>query len=185
MLQVVAADPAGAPDQVLLLDTMRAVFPRDPFATATIGLSVFCESYERIVDSDYNRTRLGFYMPDGDSGLPQPVISSSALRGSLPVLRTFYQALFAELLTRQDLLSVTKVVQGAFNKLCHLGHFAFPVIVHPNGAELYFDYWDSGLSLDSKHGFKIGGTVPGAVLGSHLLTKVMVKLRTDLGLRQN
>ena len=183
-LQVLAADPAGPPDQVLVLDTMRAVFPRDPFATATIGLSVFCESHERIADSDYNRTRLGFYIPEGDSGLLLPVISSAALRGSLPVLRAFYQALFAELLTRQDLLSVTKVVQGALNKLCHLGRFAFPVIVHPNGAELYFDHWESGLSIDSRHGFRVGGTVPGVVLGSHLLTRAMIELRTDLGLPQ-
>ncbi|HTI81521.1 MAG TPA: hypothetical protein VL614_13820 [Acetobacteraceae bacterium] len=184
ILQILAADPAGPPDQVLVLDTMRAVFPRDPFATATIGLSVFCESHERIADSEYNRTRLGFYLPEGDSRLALPVISSAALRGSIPVLRAFYQALFAELLTRQDVLSVTKVVQGALNKLCHLGHFSFPVVVHPNGAELYFDFWESGLSLDSRHGFKVGGTVPGVVLGSHLLTKAMVKLRTDLGLRQ-
>lgn len=184
MLQTLAADPAGPPDQVLVLDTTRAVFPRDPFATATIGLSVFCESHERIADSEYNRTRLGFYIPEGDSHLPLPVVSSAALRGSLPVLRAFYQVLFAELLTRQDVLSVTKVVQGALNKLCHLGRFEFPVIVHPNGAELYFDFWEPGLSIDSRHGFRVGGTVPGVVLGSHLLTKAMVKLRTDLGLRQ-
>ena len=184
-LQILAADPAGPPDQVLVLDTMRAVFPRDPFAAATIGLSLFCESHQRIADSDYNRTRLGFYLPEGDSRLPLPVVSSSALRGSLPVLRGFYQALFAELLTRQDLLTVAKVVQGALNKLCHLGHFSFPVIVHPNGAELYFDFWESGLSINSRHGFRVGGTVPGVVLGSHLLTKAMVELRTDLGLPQS
>ena len=184
VLQELAADPAGPPDQVLVLDTMRAVFPRDPFATATIGLSAFCESHERIVDSEYNRTRLGFYVPESDSRLPLPVVSSSALRGSLPVLCAFYQALFAELLIRRDLLTVTKVVQGALNKLCHLERFAFPVIVHPNGAEVYFDFWESALSIDTRHGLRVGGTVPGVVLGSHLQTGLMVRLRTDLGLQQ-
>jgi hypothetical protein len=183
-LEKLAADPAGPPDQVLVLDSMRAVFPRDPFASATIGLSVFCETRERIADSEYNRVRLSFYVPESDSRLPLPVVSSSALRGSLPVVRAFYQSLFAELLSRPDILSVTKVVQGAINKLCHLGHFGFPVIVHPHGAEVYFDFWESGLSIDTRHGFRVGGTVPGVVLGAHAETMLMIRLRTDLGLQQ-
>ena len=183
-LEKLAADPAGAPDQVLVLDSMRAVFPRDPFASMTIGLSVFSETHERIADNEYNRARLGFYVAERDSRLPLPVVSSSALRGSLPVMRSFYQSLFAELLTRQDILSVTRVVQGAINKLCHLRRFGFPVIVHPNGAEVYFDFWESGLSIDTRHGFRVGGTVPGVVLGAHPETALMIRLRTDLGLQQ-
>lgn len=182
-LEKLAADPAGPPDQVLVLDSMRAIFPRDPFASATIGLSVFCETHERIADNEYNRVRLGFYVPESDSRMPLPVVSSSALRGSIPVVRAFYQSLFAELLTRQDILSVTRVVQGAINKLCHLAQFRFPVIVHPNGAEVYFDFWEPGLSIDTRHGFRVGGTVPGVVLGAHPETSVMIRLRTDLGLQ--
>ncbi len=185
ILEMLAMDPAGHPDQVLVLDSMRAIFPRDPFASATIGLSVFCETHERIGDNEYNRVRLGFYVPESDSRLPLPVVSSSALRGSLPVVRAFYQSLFAELLTRQDILSVTRVVQGAINKLCHLRQFGFPVIVHPNGAEVYFDFWESGLSIETRHGFRVGGTVPGVVLGAHPETSLMIRLRTDLGLQQD
>lgn len=183
-LEKLAADPEGAPDHVLVLDSMRAAFPRDPFASATIGLSVFCETRERIADNEYNRVRLAFYVAERDSRLPLPVVSSSALRGSLPVVRAFYQSLFAELLTRQDILSVTKVVQGAINKLCHLQQFGFPVIVHPNGAEVYFDFWESGLSIDARHGLRVGGTVPGVVLGGHPESTLMIRLRTDLGLQQ-
>ena len=42
------AAATGQPDQVLLIDNMRAVFPRDPFLGKTIGLSVFCEGPARI-----------------------------------------------------------------------------------------------------------------------------------------
>ena len=63
MLDRIASGGVAQPDQVLVLDSVRAVFPRDPFLTKTIGLSVFCEGPTRIGESDYNRDRLGLFVP--------------------------------------------------------------------------------------------------------------------------
>jgi hypothetical protein len=92
--------------------------------------------------------------------------------------------LFAELVGRADVLGLPKVVQGAFNKLCYIGDLGIPVIAHPNGAEVYFDFWPSGLAIDTRHGVRIGGTVPGVVIGAHTETPLMMKLRVDLSLSE-
>ena len=60
VLERIASGGTAQPDQVLVLDSVRAVFPRDPFLTKTIELSVFCEGPTRIGELGYNRHRLGF-----------------------------------------------------------------------------------------------------------------------------
>jgi hypothetical protein len=165
-----------------VLDSVRAVFPRDPFLNKTIGLSVFCEGPSRLGETGYNRDRLAFFVTPDERRLQCPVVSSALLRGSLPVVREFYRQVLAELVGRAELLRIHKVVQGAFNKLCRDRNPGFPVIAHPNGAEVYFDFWPSGLAIDTRHGVRIGGTVPGVVLGWHTETELMMKLRIDLNL---
>jgi hypothetical protein len=173
---------APQPQQVLVLDCMCAIFPRDPFLTKTVGLSVFREGPTPIGNSDYNRDRLAFFTPLDEDRLRQPIVSSSVLRGTLPVVGEFHRRLFAELVGRADLLTIRKVVQGAVNKLIYDGGFGFPVTAHPNAAEVYFDYWASGLALDDRHGVRIGGAVPGVAIGGDMETPLMRKLRIDLGL---
>jgi hypothetical protein len=49
---------------------------------------------------------------------------------------------------------------------------------------VYFDFWPSGLAIDTRHGVRIGGTVPGVVIGAHTETPLMMKLRVDLSLSE-
>jgi hypothetical protein len=170
------------PDQVLLIDNMRAVFPRDPFLVKTIGLSVFCEGPDRIADSGYNRARLELFSTPDEQLMRNPVVSSMVLRGRLPIMREFYRRIFQELVGRAELLKVHKVVQGAVNKLCYGGELGFPLTAYPNGAEVYFDLLGSDLAVDTRHGVRVGGAVPGVVLAGHTETPLMLKLRTDLNL---
>ena len=51
--------------------TCARSFPRDPFLTKTIGLSAFCEGPTRIGESDYNRDRLGLFVPLDEGWLRQ------------------------------------------------------------------------------------------------------------------
>jgi hypothetical protein len=180
VLDRLAAQPFP-PDQVLVLDGVCALFPRDPFLNKTIGLSVFCEGPKRIGESAYNRDRLAFFVMPDERRLQCPVVSSALLRGSLPVVRKFYRRVLAELVGRGKLLNIEKVIQGVFNKLCHDGDLGFPVITHPNGAEAYFDSLNSGLAIDTRHGVRVGGTVPGVVIGRNRDTELMIKLRIELG----
>jgi hypothetical protein len=182
VLDRIASGGTTRPDQVLVLDNVRAVFPRDPFLARTVGLSVFCEGPTRIGESDYNRDRLGLFVPLDGRWLAQPVISSMLLRGSLPVLREFYRRMFIELVGRSDILKIHKVVQGLVNKLCHGGALGFPVIAHPNGAEVHFEFLASNLGVDTRHGVRVGGTVPGVVLSGHKESQLLLKLRIDLNL---
>ncbi len=182
VLDRLAAERDRVPGQVLVLDSMRAVFPRDPFLSKTIGLSLFCEGPMRIGESGFNLERLAHFTTSDERRLRCPIVSSALSRGPLPVAREFYRHLLAELVGRTELLSTHKVIQGAFNKLCHDGNLGFPVITHPNGAEAYFDFWPSGLAIDVRHGVRIGGTVPGIVLGAYTETELMMKLRIDLNL---
>jgi hypothetical protein len=182
VLDQLGAGLGDVPEQVLVLDGMHAVFPRDPFRSATLGLSVFCEGPGGIGDSAFDLHRLGHFVTPDENRLQRSVISSSAMRGRLPVVRDFYRRLLAEFLGRADLLKLPKVIQGAVHKLCRGGNLPYPVIAHPNGAEVYFDLWSSGLAIDDRHGVRIGGTVPGVVLGAQTDTELMTKLRIDLGL---
>lgn len=181
VLDQLAADQATAPDQVLVLDSVRAVFLRDPFLSKTIGLSAFCEGTTRIGESDYNRHRLGLFVPANEGWLQFPVLSSALLRGPLPVLREFYRQLFLEFIGRQDLLATQKVIQGAINKLCYAG-FGSPVIVHPNAAEAYFDTSSAQLSISMRPVVRIGGAVPAVVLTGPRENALMRKLAINLGL---
>lgn len=170
------------PDQVLVVDTMRAGFLRDPFLGKTIGLSVFCEGPVALGDSDYNLQRLGFFVEVDDTWRRQPIVSSAVLRGRLDVVRQFYRRLMAELVGRRELLAVAKVVQGAFNKLCHKGDLGFPVIVHPNAAEVYFEIWPQSLTVDIRLGVRVGGTVPAMVVNPFHPTPLMDMLKASLHL---
>ncbi|HET7881869.1 MAG TPA: hypothetical protein VFL55_13370 [Acetobacteraceae bacterium] len=169
-------------DQLLLLDGMRAAFPRDPFLNKTVGLSLFCEGPVRIRESEFNRHRLSLFTDVNETSLRQPVVSSMALRGPLPLLREFYRRMFLELVDRAELLKIPKVVQGIVNKLCHADDLGFPMIVHPNGAEVLFDLLGPALGVSDRHGLRIGGTVPGVVLGSHQDSPLLLRLRVDLNL---
>ena len=90
--------------------------------------------------------------------------------------------MFIELVGRTDLLKIHKVVQGVVNKLCHGGDLGFPVIVHPNGAEVHFDFLASSLAIDTRHGVRVGGMVPGVVLSANTESQLLLKLRIDLNL---
>jgi hypothetical protein len=182
VLDRIASGGTQQPDQVLVLDSVRAVFPRDPFLTKTIGLSVFCEGPTCIGESDYNRDRLGLFAPLDERWLRQSIVSSMVLRGPLPLLREFYRRMFIELVGRAELLKIHKVVQGVVIKLCHGGDLGFPVIVHPNGAEVHFEFLASSLAVDTRHGVRIGGAVPGVVLSGHRESALLLKLRIDLNL---
>lgn len=170
------------PDQVLAIDTLRAGFLRDPFIGKTIGLSVFCEGPVSLAESDYNLQRVALFT-DVDGTLRQrPIVSSAVLRGSIDVLRNFYHKLLAEMARRRDLLTISKVVQGAFNKLCHSDDVEFPVIVHPNASEVYFEIWPQSLTVDIRLGLRVGGAMPFMVVNPFRATPLMDMLRASLQL---
>ena len=185
-LEALAADPAQRPAQVLILDNMRMGFMRDPFDSRTIGLSLFAEGSHRIADSDDQRKRLACFVPEVSSRLPLPVVSSALLRGPLPVVQEFYRSMLAELTGHEDTFSIIGLVQGVFNKLSYFGGLRFPVIVHPNGADAYFDRGGQPvLSIDTRHGVRINGAAPSIILAGHQETPLMVSLRTELGFARN
>jgi hypothetical protein len=183
VLDQLAAEHSATLDQVMTLDSTRAVFLRDPFLNKTIGLSVFCEGAMRIVDSEYNLHRLALFGAADEGWSYHPIISSTLLRGSAKVLRDFYRRLFIEFVGQAQLISIPKVIQGAINKLCHGDGLGFPVIVHPHAAEVYFDFWSSDLAVDTRHGVRIGGSVPGLVMGESVNTELLQTVRINLGLR--
>jgi hypothetical protein len=182
ILDRISSDAAVQLDQVLVIDNMRAIFPRDPFLTKTIGLSAFCEGPARIGESDYNRARLGFFVSPVEGWLRSPVVSSMVLRGALPLMREFYRRMLIELVGRTELLRIQKVIQGLVNKLCHGGGLGFPVIFHPNGAEVHFDFLESRLVVDTRYGVRVGGAVPAVVVASNPDTPLLLKLKIDLNL---
>jgi len=182
VLDRLAADEALRPDQVLVLDTVRAGFLRDPFRTDTTGLSVFLEGGMRIGESDFNLQRLAFFMPPDEAVLRCPVVSSALLRGTLDSVRAFYRKLFIEFVGRAELLRVHKAIQGAFNKLCHGDGLEIPIIQHPNGAEAYFEIWGEGLPASAEPPIRVAGAVPFVVMNPVRETELMRGLRTTLGL---
>jgi hypothetical protein len=182
VLDELAADPATQPDQVLVLDTVKASFLRDPFQASTIGLSVFCEGQARIGESDYNRHRLGSFAALEGDVLLRPVISSMLLRGRLDIVRSFYRKLFIEFIGRAELLRTSKMIQGPINKLCHQGGLGFPVIVHPNGSETFFNFWGTNMDLEMNGGVRVGGATPAIVLTDSLDSELVQSMRRYLGL---
>ncbi len=180
VLDQLAANEARRPDQVLVLDTVRAGFLRDPFRAETIGLSVFLESSVRIGESEYNLQRLALFSPPDEVVLQRPIVSSALLRGGLDIVRAFYRKLFVEFVGRAELLRVHKAIQGAFNKLCHGDGLEVPIIQHPNGAEAYFEIWGEGLPATAEPPIRIAGAVPFVVLNPVRETELMRGLRASL-----
>lgn len=180
VLDRLAADAASRPDQVLVMDTVRAGFLRDPFQASTIGLSAFQETSTRIGDDDYNLQRLKhFVTPDADA-LRRPIVSSSLLRGRLDVVRGCYRKLFVEFVGRAELLRTPQMMQGAMNKVCHDSAVGVPVILHPNGAEAYFEIWESGLPVSVQAPIRVAGAVPFVVLNPVRETELMQAVRARL-----
>jgi hypothetical protein len=182
VLDELAAGGDGQPDQVLVLDNVRAAFQRDPFQAKTIGLSVFCESSMRLSESEYNLHRLALFTPPGEARLTQPIISSALVRGPLQVVRAFYRHLLIEFVRRVELMRVQKGVQGAFNKACHDDGLEFPVIMHSHAAEAYFDFWPCDLEIDIRRGVRCAGAVPSVVLGHSPNSQVLQAVWQKLGL---
>ena len=182
VLDQLAASDASPLDQVLVLDTVRAGFLRDPFRAETIGISAFHESSTRIGDSEYNLQRLAFFTTPDEAVVQRPIISSALLRGRLGIVRAFYHRLFLEFVGRAELMRVHKVIQGAFNKLCHQGGLDMPIVQHPNGAEAYFEIWGEGLPTSVEPPIRVAGTVPFVVLNPVRETELMRGLRASFGL---
>ncbi len=182
VLDELAEDAEARPDQVLVLSSTGVAFQRDPFEARTIGLSVFCEGPTRIGESDYNRHRLTMFPPVDEVTLQQPIVSSALLRGQLDVVRTFYRKLFTEFVGRAELLRIEKVIQGAINKVCHDRGLDFPVIVHPNAAEVFFDLWQSKLDIDTGSLVRVGGAIPACVISQSPDSALIQAIRNRLGL---
>jgi hypothetical protein len=166
----------------LVLDSVRVAFLRDPFENKTIGLSAFCEGPTRIGESGYNMQRLASFPPTDDAWLRRPIVSSSLLRGPVPVMQTFYRKLLAELVGRAELLRTRKVIQGAVNKLCHDGKLGAPVTLHPNAAEAFLEVWPSHLALDTRLGIRLGGAVPAMVVNHSGVSQLIMSAAASLGL---
>lgn len=183
VLDRIAGDDVA--EQVLVLDNVRAGFLRDPFQNSTIGLSVFCEGPMRIGESEYNLHRLGMFMDGPERFAQQPIVSSMLFRGRMDHVRALYRKLFIEFVGRAELLRIAKSIQGAINKLCHGGTFEFPIVVHPNAAEMLFDFWPSGMRVVTQPDIRVGGAVPAIVLGDSLTSEVMGALQQGLGLEKS
>lgn len=170
-----------APGQVLVLDTLRAGFLRNPFENSTIGLSAFCEGPQRIGDSDASLHRLALFVEGAERFAHQQVVSSTLFRGRMDHVRAFYRRLFIEFVGRAELLGISNSIQGAVNKLCHGGDFDFPIVLHANAAEALFDLRPSGMQVATRPDIRVGGAVPAIVLGEQLQSDVMSALRRSLG----
>jgi hypothetical protein len=182
VLDELDADASTRPDQVLVMATMRAGFLRDPFLSKTIGLSAFCEGPAHIGDSEYNAIRLQQFTALDDAWRRRPIVSSAVLRGKLDVVREYYRQLLAEFVGRPHLLQMQNMIQGAVNKLCQEGKFSFPVILHPNAAEVYFEIGPQSLTIDMRLGVRVGGTVPAIVVSPYGETPLTDMLKGSLHL---
>ena len=143
---------------------------------------LFHESSTRIGDSEYNLQRLAFFTTPDEAVVQRPIISSALLRGRLDIVRAFYHKLFLEFVGRAELMQVHKVIQGAFNKLCHQGGLDTPIIQHPNGAEAYIEIWGEGLPTSIEPPIRVAGTVPFVVMNPVRETELMRALRASLDL---
>lgn len=174
------ADTPTEPEQVLVMDSVRAAFLRDPFESETIGLSVFHESATRVADSEFNLHRLAkFVEPEGDI-VQHPVVSSALLRGKLSIVREFYRRLFVQFIGRAELLRIHKMMQGAINKLCHGGIPGMDIVQYPNGGEAYLEIWEQGLPIRTEPLIRVGSAVPFVVLNLVRETELMRAIRARL-----
>jgi hypothetical protein len=182
VLDELATEQPACLDQVLVISTMRAGFLRDPFLSKTIGLSVFCEGAGSIGASEYNVLRLQQFIDINDTWHRRPVVSSAVLRGQVEIVRQYYRKLMAEFDGRPHLLEMQNMVQGAFNKLCQDNAFDFPVILHPNAAEVYFEIGLQSMATDTRTGVRIAGAMPAIVVSPYSKTWLMDTLRNTLHL---
>jgi hypothetical protein len=182
VLDRIAGSDAVEIEQVIVMESVKAGFLRDPFQSATIGLSVFCEGPVRIGEADYNRQRLALFGEPTEQALRQSVVSSAVFRGPVDVVRSFYRKLFIEFVGRAELLRFPQAIQGAVNKLCHRDDFACPIVLHPNASEVFFDYWPSELPMVTRPEVRVGGTVPAMVLSATMQSELIVGLQRSLGL---
>ena len=104
------------------------------------------------------------------------------LRGKLDIVRAFYRRLLAEFVGREQGLRVPKIVRGAINKLSYDSALGYPVIIHPNAAEVYFEISPQSLGIDSHLGVRVVGTVPAIVVKRFQPTSLMATLRASLRL---
>ena len=168
--------------QIMLFESVHAVFQRDPFIGKTIGLSVFCEGSTRIGESEFNLHRVAHLGETSEALRRRPIISSAVLRGELEVLRDFYRQILREYAGRAELLRFDKSVQGAVNWVCHGDHLPFPVVVYPNAAEIFFQASASDLTVTTDHGITVGGAVPAAIFSPFHDTELLLTLRRQLGI---
>jgi hypothetical protein len=168
--------------QIMLFESVHAVFQRNPFIGKTIGLSVFCEGSTRIGESEFNLHRVAHLGETDEALRRRPIISSAVLRGELGILRNFYRRILTEYAGRAELLRFDKSIQGAVNWVCHGGRLPFPVVVHPNAAEIFFQTSASDLLLTTDHGITVGGAVPAAIFNPFRDTELLRTLRRQLGI---
>ena len=182
VLDRIAETDAAAIEQVLVVESVKAGFQRDPFQNATIGLSAFCEGPVRIGEADYNRERLALFGDPTEHALRQSVVSSALFRGPFDVVRRFYRQLFIEFVGRAERLSFPQGIQGAVNKLCHGGGFDFPIVLYPNASEVFFNYWPTELPIVTRPVVRVGEAVPAMVFGTHIQSDLIAGLQRSLGL---
>jgi hypothetical protein len=182
VLDRIAETDAAAIEQVLVVESVKAGFQRDPFQNATIGLSAFCEGPVRIGEADYNRERLALFGDPTEHALRQSVVSSALFRGPVDVVREFYRKLFIEFVGRAERLRFPQGIQGAVNKLCHGDDFDFPIVLHPNASEVFFNYWPTELPIVTRPVVRVGEAVPAMVFGTHIQSDLIAGLQRSLGL---
>jgi hypothetical protein len=182
LLDELAMTGDGHDGQIMLFESVHAVFQRDPFIGKTIGLSVFCEGSTRIGESEFNLHRVAHFGETDDALRRRPIISSTVLRGELGVLRDFYRRILTEYAGRAELLRFDKSIQGAVNWVCHGGHLTFPVVVHPNAADIFFQTSAADLAGSTEHGITVGGVVPAAIFNPFHDTELLRILRRQLGI---
>ena len=182
MLDELALTGDGHDRQIMLFESVHAVFQRDPFIGQTIGLSVFCEGSTRIGELEFNLHRVAHLGETDEALRHRPIISSAVLRGALAILRDFYRRILTEYAGRAELLRFDKSIQGAVNWVCHGSRLPFPVVVHPNGAEIFFQASASDLVLTTDHGITVGGAVPAAIFNAFHDTELLRTLRQRLGI---
>jgi hypothetical protein len=179
VLDGIARTPGQCPDQVLLVDTVRVTFLRNPFLTKTIGLSLFVEGAVRIGDSKDNLNWLSLFVDSVDPFLDKLIVSSSMLRGSVTVVQTFCRQLLAEFHDNLQLLSRPKIMQGVFNKLCHKGNLGYPVTLYPNGSVAYFDIGPRDLPVETQPIIRVGANMPSIIVYAINETKLTVAIRDN------
>lgn len=182
LLDRIAGADTGQFDQVLVMDSVKAGFLRDPFHSSTIGLSAFCEGPVRIGEADYNRQRPALFGEPTEHALRQSVVSSAVFRGPVEVVRSFYRKLFIEFVGRAELLRFPQGIQGAVSKLCHGDGFDSLIVLHPNAAEVFFDYWPTDLPMMTRPAVRVGEAVPAVVISATMQSELIVGLRRSLGL---